>query len=142
MRLAGGSGRIGEIARALRAELESLGGTVQTGVEVRSLDDLPELHSARAILFDLTPRQFLAVCGPDADLPASYRRELRRFRYGPGVFKVDYALAGPVAWTASECRAAGTVHLGGTFEEISASEAAVAAGRPRSAHTSWCASQA
>ncbi len=117
------------IALALRAELESLGATVQTGVEVRSLDDLPELRTARAILFDLTPAQLLAICGPD-DLPGGYRRALERFRYGPGVFKVDYALSGPVPWTASECRAAGTLHLGGTLADISASEADVARGRP------------
>jgi phytoene dehydrogenase-like protein len=122
-------GGSGEIARAMRAELESLGGTVQTGFEVRSLDDLPELQGARAILFDLTPRQFLAICGRDQGLPTAYQRELRRFRHGPGVFKVDYALSGPVPWTAAACRAAGTVHLGGTLEEISISEAAVAAGR-------------
>ena len=102
------------IALALRAELESLGASIQTGVEVRSLEDLPELRSARAILFDLTPRQLLAICGPD-DLPEGYRRALERFRYGPGVFKVDYALSGPLQWTASECRIAGTVHLGGSL---------------------------
>jgi phytoene dehydrogenase-like protein len=116
------------IALALRAELESLGATVQTGLEVRSLDDLPELRTARAILFDLTPAQLLAICGPD-DLPGGYRRELERFRYGPGVFKVDYALSAPVPWAAPECRAAGTLHLGGTLAEISASEADVARGR-------------
>ena len=116
------------IAVALRAELESLGGSIETGLEVRSLDDLPELRSARAILFDLTPRQMLAICGPD-DLSEDYRRALERFRYGPGAFKLDYALAGPVPWAAPECRLAGTVHLGGTLAEISQSEADVARGR-------------
>ena len=113
------------IASALRACLEALGGELETGHEVRSLRDLPP---ARAVLFDLTPRQLLSICGP-GDLPSSYRRALARFRYGPGAFKLDYALSGPVPWQAAECRAAGTVHLGGTLAEISASEAAVAAGR-------------
>jgi len=113
------------IASALRACLEALGGELETGREVRSLRDLPP---ARAVLFDLTPRQLLSICGP-GDLPSSYRRALARFRYGPGAFKLDYALSGPVPWQAAECRAAGTVHLGGTLAEISASEAAVAAGR-------------
>ena len=113
------------IASALRACLEALSGELETGHEVRSLRDLPP---ARAVLFDLTPRQLLSICGP-GDLPSSYRRALARFRYGPGAFKLDYALSGPVPWQAAECRAAGTVHLGGTLAEISASEAAVAAGR-------------
>ena len=113
------------IASALRACLEALGGELETGHEVRSLRDLPP---ARAVLFDLTPRQLLSICGP-GDLPSSYRRALARFRYGPGAFKLDYALSGPVPWQAAECRAAGTVHLGGTLAEISASEASVAAGR-------------
>jgi len=116
------------IALAMRAELESLGATVQTGIEVESLDDLPELRSARAILFDLTPRQLLAICGP-GDLPEHYRRALGRFRYGPGVFKVDYALSGLVPWAAPECVSAATLHLGGTLEEIAASEEAVGRGR-------------
>jgi phytoene dehydrogenase-like protein len=107
----------------MRAHLESLGGTIETGREIERLD---ELADARAVLFDLTPRQLLAVCG-DA-LPSGYRRALGRYRYGPGVFKVDYALSGPVAWSAPECREAGTVHLGGTLEEIAASEAAVGRG--------------
>ena len=116
------------IALALAAELESLGGTVQTGVEVKSLRDTEELRSARAILFDLTPRQLLAICEP-ADLPWRYRRGLERFRYGPGVFKLDYALSSPVPWAAAGCLDAATVHLGGTLAEIAASQAAVAAGR-------------
>jgi phytoene dehydrogenase-like protein len=111
------------ITAAMRAHLESLGGTVELGREIRSL---PELPPARAILFDVTPRQLLAICGQE--LPSTYRRALARFRYGPGVFKLDYALDGPVPWSAPECRTAGTVHLGGTFEEIAASEAAVARG--------------
>jgi phytoene dehydrogenase-like protein len=112
------------IATALRRHLESLGGTVEVGCEVTSLAQLPP---ARAVLLDVTPRQALAICGDE--LPPRYRRALARFRYGPGVFKVDYALDGPVPWAAPACRRAGTVHLGGTLAEIAASESAVARGR-------------
>jgi phytoene dehydrogenase-like protein len=111
------------IATAMRACLEAHGGVVQTGREVKSLR---ELGGAQVILFDLAPRQILSICG-DA-LPSSYRASLRRFRYGPGVFKVDYALSGPVPWLAPECRSAGTVHVGGSLREIAASELAVARG--------------
>ena len=104
--------------------MRSLGGEIETGVEVRSLD---ELAGARCVLFDLTPRQVLAIAG-DA-LPLRYRRALARYRYGPGVFKLDYALDGPVPWRAAECLRAGTVHLGGTLEEIAESEDDVAHGR-------------
>ena len=89
---------------------------------------LAELRGARAVLFDVTPRQLLAIAG--GELPGRYTRGLRRYRYGPGVFKLDYALAGPVPWTAPECRVAGTVHLGGSLEQISAAEADVGRGRP------------
>jgi phytoene dehydrogenase-like protein len=112
------------IADAMRSLLRSLGGEIETSREVRSLR---EFDGARAVLLDLTPRQVLAVAGDD--LPVRYRRALARFRYGPGVFKIDYALAGPVPWTAPECRRAGTVHVGGTLEEIAAAEADVAGGR-------------
>jgi phytoene dehydrogenase-like protein len=111
------------IADSMASLLRSLGGEIETGTEVRSL---AELRDARCVLFDLTPRQILAITG-DA-LPLRYRRALARFRLGPGVFKLDYALAGPVPWTAPECRRAGTVHLGGTFAEIALSEDAVARG--------------
>jgi phytoene dehydrogenase-like protein len=112
------------IAAAMGAHLESLGGVIETGCEIRSLRDLPD---AQAILFDVTPRQLSSICGEDA-LPHRYLSALGRYRYGPGVFKVDYALCGPVPWLAEECRDAGTVHLGGTFEEIAAGEQAVAGG--------------
>jgi phytoene dehydrogenase-like protein len=112
------------IADAMASLLRSLGGRIETGATVRSLG---ELDGARAVLFDLTPRQVLAIA--DSALPPRYRRALGRYRYGPGAFKLDYALDGPVPWTAPECRRAGTVHLGGTLAEIAASEAAVAAGR-------------
>jgi phytoene dehydrogenase-like protein len=111
------------IVDAMRAELESLGGVVETERDVRSLRDLPE---ARAILFDTSPNQVLEICG--RELPARYRAALARYRYGPGVFKVDYALDGPVPWTAPDCHEAGTVHLGGSFEEIAAGEGAVSRG--------------
>ncbi|MGD2115406.1 MAG: NAD(P)/FAD-dependent oxidoreductase [Acidobacteriota bacterium] len=116
------------IAGALVSLLEDLGGTVETGRWVRSLEDLPELPHSRSALFDVTPRQLLEIAG-DA-LPAGYRRRLARFRYGPGVFKVDWALDGPIPWRAAACKRAGTLHLGGTLEEIAASEAAAWEGRP------------
>jgi phytoene dehydrogenase-like protein len=108
------------IVEAMAAHLRSLGGEIRTGEEVTSLDGLP---AARAILLDVTPRQVLRIAGER--LPSGYRRRLSGYRYGPGVFKVDYALAGPIPWKAAECRQAGTVHLGGRLAEISASERAV-----------------
>jgi phytoene dehydrogenase-like protein len=117
----GGSGRL---AAALVSRLVSLGGVAESGHLMRDLSDVPR---ARVILLDLTPRQVLAVCG--GRLPAGYARRLRRFRYGPGVFKLDWALSGPVPWKDPAVAAAGTVHLGGTLAEIAAGEAAAAAGR-------------
>jgi phytoene dehydrogenase-like protein len=111
------------ITEAMRGYLESLGGTVDTGREIRSLADVPD---SSAVLFDTTPRQLAAICG--AELPRRYRKALGRFRYGPGVFKLDYALSGPVPWSAEPCRSAGTVHLGGTFEEIALAERTVSQG--------------
>jgi phytoene dehydrogenase-like protein len=112
------------IPDALTGYLSALGGTIQTGWRVRTLDELPP---ARAVLLDVNPAQLGAMAGDR--LPAGYRRRLERFRHGPAAFKVDYALDGPVPWAAEDCRRAGTVHLGGTLEEITATEAAVAAGR-------------
>ncbi len=112
-----------KIADALAAYLRSLGGEIITGVEVKSLDALP---SARVILCDVTPRQLLRIAGDR--LPGSYQRQLQRYRYGPGVFKIDLALDGPIPWKAQECLRAGTVHIGGTFSEIAASERAVSRG--------------
>ena len=109
-----------EIARALGSYLHAQGGTVVTGRRVQQLSDVP---TARAYLFDTSPAQLELIAGDR--LSASYRRALRRYRRGPGVFKIDYALDGPVPWRASECLRAGTVHLGGTFDEVSASEGAV-----------------
>jgi phytoene dehydrogenase-like protein len=108
------------IALALAAYFESLGGEIETGRTIRSLADLPP---ARALLFDVTPRQLSAICGDR--FPRSYRDRLARYRYGPGVFKVDWALDGPIPWKNPQCARAATVHLGGTFEEIADAEAAV-----------------
>ena len=113
-----------KIADALTAHLRSLGGSVLTGRRIGSMADLP---LARAYLFDVTPRQLIAIAGEA--LPSGYRRELRNFRYGPGVFKVDWALDAPIPWRDPRYLRAGTVHLGGTLEEIAASEAAVGKGR-------------
>ena len=106
-----------KLADALAAHLRSLGGEIETGTRVKSL---AELGDARAILLDVTPRQLVAMTGDT--LPSGYRRRLEKFRYGPGVFKLDWALDGPIPWTAEECARAATVHLGGTLEEIAASE--------------------
>ena len=113
----GGSQRF---ADALGAHLRSLGGEIRTGTWARSMDDLPQ---ARAILFDTSPRELVEIAGDR--LPSGYRDSLSRYRYGPGVFKLDFALDGPIPWAAEECLRAGTVHLGGTLEEITESEAAV-----------------
>jgi phytoene dehydrogenase-like protein len=112
-----------KIADALATALRALGGEILTGSRIERLD---QLGAPRAVLFDTSPAALDRIAGDR--LPESYRRRLRRFRRGPGIFKLDYALSGPVPWRAPECRRAGTVHLGGTFEEIAASEAAVARG--------------
>ncbi len=112
------------IADAMAKRLAELGGSIETGRMVHSLDDIPD---STAVLFDVTPRQLLRICG-DA-LPDRYQRRLGAFRYGPGVFKIDYALSEPVPWTNPDARRAGCLHLGGTLEEVAAGEAAVAAGR-------------
>jgi len=112
------------ITDALVAELRRLGGNVTTGQWVRSLSELPP---STVVLLDTAPKGLLALT--DAALPSRYRRQLQQFRYGPGVCKVDWALTGPVPWAATACRHAGTVHLGGTYPEVAASEADVAAGR-------------
>ena len=108
------------IARALGSLLGSLGGRIETGRFVGSLADLPR---ARVVLFDTSPAQLAAIAGPA--LPAAYVRRLRRYRYGPGVFKIDWALDGPIPWTDPAILEASTVHLGGTLDEIAAAEAAV-----------------
>ncbi len=108
-----------KITDALASYFRSLGGSIVTGFRVESLDQLPK---TRAVLCDVTPRQLLAIAGNRFSEP--YHRVLKNYRYGPGAFKVDWALREPIPWRAEECRHAGTVHLGGTLEEIAASERA------------------
>jgi phytoene dehydrogenase-like protein len=117
-------GGSGAIAAALEAEARSLGVEFVTGHRVKTL---AELEPARAYLLDVTPRQVLAIAGDR--LPAGYRRQLERFRYGPGVFKIDWALDGPIPWQDPATLRAGTVHLGGTYREVAASEDANGRGR-------------
>ena len=117
---AGGASRISE---AMAAELEDLGGTIATGREVDALDDLPR---SRVALFDTSPRALEAVAR--SRLPDGYRRKLRGYRYGPSVFKLDIAIEGEIPWRNEAVGHAGTVHLGGTFEEIALSEADATAG--------------
>lgn len=112
------------IANALAGYLRELGGKIETG---RRVDDLAELPKARVVLFDVTSWQFLRMAGDR--LPPRYRRRLARFRHAPGVFKIDYALSAPIPWAADACRRAGTVHLGGTLDEIAAGERQVTQGR-------------
>jgi phytoene dehydrogenase-like protein len=112
------------IVDALAGYLRSLGGAVEVGHEVRSMDDVP---TSRAVLFDLAPSALARIAGNA--LPEGFRRQLRAFRRGPGVFKIDWALRGPIPWKASECLRAATVHLGGTFEELAASERDAVSGR-------------
>jgi len=111
------------ITRALVSVFGELGGELLTGAPVESLSELPP---ARVVLCDVTPRQLLRLV---PQLPSGYRRSLRRWRYGPGVFKLDWALSGPIPWRAAVCRQAGTVHLGGSLGELEASERAAWEGR-------------
>jgi phytoene dehydrogenase-like protein len=140
------------ISNALCGCLKTLGGKVITSSRVESLESLTDYE---VILCDVTPRQLLAFGGPS--FSEGYRRQLSKFRYGPGAFKVDYALSDPIPWKAAECRRAATVHLGGSFREIAASERAVRSGKcadrpfvllaqptlfdpsraPRGKHTAW-----
>src|SRR6185436_12808836 len=137
---------------ALAAVLREAGGEIRTGWTVKSLHELP---SARMVLLDLTPAQLLRLGG--TRWPDRYHRRLARYRYGPGVFKVDWALDGPIPWQAEACNRAGTIHLGATLEEIAAAERASWSGRqperpfvlasrpawvdaaraPAGAHTAW-----
>lgn len=110
----GGSQRL---ADALASYLRALGGEIVAGERVESLSQLPP---SRMVICDVTPRQLLRIAGDR--VPASYRRRLEAFRYGPGVFKMDWTLSAPVPWRAEACRRAGTLHLGGTLEEIARGE--------------------
>jgi len=116
----GGSQRL---ADALASHLRSLGGDIVTGRWVESLDELDEFGTT---LLDVTPRQLLRIAG--TRLPNGYARRLARYRYGPGIFKLDWALDGPIPWTAPEVARAGTVHVGGTLDELAASEQAAVRG--------------
>ncbi len=113
----GGSIRIAE---ALRTYLEEMGGEVVTGMPIRSLE---ELSAYRAVIFDLTPRQILEITGDH--FPSRYRHGLEHYRYGPGIFKIDWALDGPIPWKNDLCNQSATVHLGGTFEEVARAESEV-----------------
>jgi phytoene dehydrogenase-like protein len=108
------------IAEAMAAYFRSLGGEVRTGWEVRSLAELPK---ARAVLFDTSPQALAAIAGDR--LPAGYRARLNRYRHGPAAYKLDLALSEPIPWRAEACRRAGTVHVGGTLEDVAAAEAAI-----------------
>lgn len=116
----GGSSRI---TGALAAYLESLGGRIETGRWIETMDDLPR---ARVYLFDTSPAALVKIAG--GRLPINYRDRLMSYRHGPGVFKIDYALSEPVPWLSDACRRAGTVHVGGSIDEIAISEREVNAG--------------
>ena len=117
----GGSQRL---ADGLISVLRSLGGEIVTTRPVEALEDLPE---GAIKLLSVTPRQLLELAGDE--LPPRYRRRLSRYRYGPGAFKLDWALSDPIPWTAADCSRAGTVHVGGTFDEISEAERQAWVGR-------------
>lgn len=112
------------LSNALAAHLRSLGGDIVTDMTVNSVDDLPP---ARAVLCDLSPKPLLRIAGHR--FPPRYRRALERYRYGMGVYKVDWALDGPIPWRNPDCARAGTVHLGGTWDEIALSEREAWTGR-------------
>jgi phytoene dehydrogenase-like protein len=116
--VAGGGAQM--LTDGLVRHLRSLGGDIEVDAPVREFDELPR---SRVILCDVGPRQLSQLAG--SRFPQRYHQKLQRFRYGPGVFKLDWALDAPVPWKAQECSSAATIHLGGTFEEIAASERAV-----------------
>jgi phytoene dehydrogenase-like protein len=111
------------IVDALASYLTSVGGHIECGVNVKSFKEIP---SAKAVLFDVSPRQIVSIAGDE--LPGRYRAKLEKFKYGPAVFKIDWALSDPIPWKGEGAANAGCLHLGGTLEEIAASEAASAAG--------------
>jgi phytoene dehydrogenase-like protein len=112
------------IANALASYFLSIGGAIQTNAMVKSLSELPV---ADAVLLDVTPKQLISIAG--SAITGLYKRQLQKFRYGMGVFKIDWALNAPIPFKASDCRRAGTIHIGGTFEEVAASEKMIAAGK-------------
>jgi phytoene dehydrogenase-like protein len=107
------------ISNALAAYIRERGGVIETNRPIARMSDLP---LAKAFIFDVAPKNLAAIAGDQ--LPPSYRARLERYRHGPGVFKIDYALDGPIPWKAPRVDEAGTVHVGGTLEELAASEAA------------------
>lgn len=113
-------GGTAKLSGALASYFESLGGTIVREHPVRSLRALPR---SRVVLLDVTPKQVLELAGED--LPPRYRKRLRRYRYGPAAFKVDWALRERIPWTASTCQRVATVHVGGTMDEIAAAESAL-----------------
>src|SRR5881392_929848 len=112
------------IANALANYLRELGGKIEINHRAENLNDLPK---SRAVLLDVSVWEFLRIAREQ--LPTAYRRRLESFRHGPGIFKIDYALSKPIPWKAEGCRRAGTVHLGGTMDEMAAAERDVACGR-------------
>lgn len=112
------------LSNALSAYFAKLGGTIKTSARIETLAALPNYD---VTLCDITPRQLLQIAGDK--LAPEYKNQLASYRYGPGVFKVDYALSNPIPWKAAECLRAATVHLGGSFDEIAASEEAMAKGK-------------
>jgi phytoene dehydrogenase-like protein len=112
------------LANALASYFLSIGGELITDRVIEHIDELPR---SKAVFFDVTPKQLLRIVGDR--FPSNYRKRLESYRYGPGVFKMDWALSNPIPWKAEGCSRAGTVHLGGTFEEIAKSEREVWEGR-------------
>lgn len=113
-----------QITNALAYYLRELGGKIEVNYHVDNLNDLPK---SRAVLLDVSVWEFLRIAGQQ--MPLRYRRRLESFRHAPGIFKIDYALSGPIPWKADTCRRAGTIHLGGQIDEIAATERDVARGR-------------
>ena len=111
------------VSNALAAYLKDLGGEIVTNHRIRSLSELPK---AKAILCDVTPRQLIEIA--EESMPSGFRRRLSRYRYGPAAFKMDWAMSAPVPWRAAECAKAATIHLGGSFAEVVASEKLMASG--------------
>ena len=112
------------ISNALAAYLQELGGEIETNCKI---DNLQQLAEARAVLFDTSVWNFVQIAGKQ--LPDPYRRRLQKFRHAPGIFKIDYALSAAIPWRSDKCRRAGTIHLGGTLEEIAAAERDIAHGK-------------
>lgn len=113
-----------KLTEAMADYFQSLGGEIETNAEITALDQLPKSDT---ILFDITPKQILQIA--HQQLPAAYKRKLQHFKYGLGVFKIDFALSDPIPWKDDVCQKAGTVHLGGTFDEIAKSESDTAHGK-------------